>query len=57
MASGEIGTGLTFDSQYVETYNSQYIKIVCIYIRQVYFLFLTLPVYQILVLSIGEFIK
>ena len=29
--------------RYFEIYNSQYIKILCIYTLQVYFLFLTLP--------------
>ena len=31
MTSGEIGTGLTCDSQYFEIYNSQYIEILCVY--------------------------
>ena len=31
MQSGEIGSGLTCDSQYFEIYNSQYIKILCIH--------------------------
>ena len=48
MTSGEIGTGLTCDSQYFEIYNSQYIhdiEILCIYSQHLNILFFSLPVY------------
>ena len=40
---GEIGTGLTCDSQYFEIYDFQYIEILCIYSKYTYNLLFALP--------------
>ena len=43
MTSGELGNGLSCDSQYFVIHNSQYIEILCIYTLKCISLFLTLP--------------
>ena len=44
MTFGEIGTGLTCDSQYYEIYKSHYTEILCIYKQYLNILFFALPV-------------